>query len=82
MDREEFLNILKELETSLKVKEACNDEITRWRERFLASLTKYENIEKAAYVWHVFLSTPSSEMPRDLDKYIKDLEKQYDLSNE
>lgn len=52
-----------------------NKEIIMWRERFLSSLPKLEDKNKASKLWCYFLYTPSSVMMKSSpEKIIEELE--------
>lgn len=62
---EDIIAAMKEL---IRCYEECNtnsksnQELTYWREKFLSSLPKYDNLEQAAYIWRCFLSIPCGEI--------------------
>lgn len=85
MNTEEFIQIMKDLircYDQMAPGSLIHREIMMWREKFLESQPKFEDIHKSNYVNNVFLSTPSyGVLNTNLNDLIDDIAESYSKDN-
>jgi hypothetical protein len=83
METKEFIDALRKMveyyDYAEEKENDLNKELIMWRERFLSSLPKLDNPEKAAYIWNVFLAYPSETfLTNNPEAHIEKIAKYYE----
>lgn len=74
MDEDEFIDILRNIVETYDINKKLNEENMMWRERFLATQPKLNDIEKAACEWNSFLFLPPNSF-KNPEKTFSDIRK-------